>query len=213
MANLSDAVGKLTMSKDFYQEYKEQFKMVFDDVGEYGIYSDFEPLIELNEVEITFSGCGRWTLENTLNWYAEQFKKQTGVDFEGYWEYDEYECGCCILAHVYGDLRYGLDYDDYDYTDANKIKMEFEEGVCPINSQELKQYITNAYEIDLWESSYIKNKFSNEEAFYELFYSYIKRNDELDGGIINWRMEEILDDIEIFTNILINNVSLSDDMD
>lgn len=206
MANLSDAYGKVEMKKEFYEKYKEPFKQFFETYSDYGLYSDFEPTYINDIVEITFGGCGRWSLENTLNWCRKCFEEETGVIFEGIWEYDEYECGCEILANVHGDLRHGLEYDDYDYTDYNKIKLDFEEGIIPNNYIELKDYIKNDWNVDLYsEVTALKDVFfDSEDNFYKKFYSMILSSLVLAGGITDWRLEEIFVNLDVLCKALSN---------
>lgn len=238
MANISDATGTIQFNPDFYHQNEDVINAFVQDaiekdnlISEYGI-----TILNQNGETLEFEGSGRWALNNSLDTllvplnldtdnvtkkiFFELFKllqKQSKSVIEV--DYDEYECGCEILAHTTAkisaldpiipakkgvrDTKYFesdiTDEFDYTYSDYKKIKLEFEDGYR-LNDPKQKNYFTNV----IFEPWYKKQSLAYKQAnpkneLIKKILNTLKTNTDYENGICMWRLED--DYNEFFENL------------
>ncbi len=152
MANISDASGKLYISKKAWDGIADVFSDFISDykVPYYGVqWWNIEPYGENDtSVCIEFDGAGRWAFDSCIRdvtWFfytAENPLGQKIIDYltdfgddAAQYEFTDYEPGCEVLYRAFGSsyvsegkLMFGIEYEDYEYTSRNIILLDFEEG-------------------------------------------------------------------------------------
>lgn len=227
MANTSDATGTIQFNPDFYHQNKGVIDAFVQDVmkknnliAEHGI-----TILNQNEETLDFEGSGRWTLDNNLdsllvplNLNTDNVTKKAFFDFFELLQkqpkpvievdYDEYECGCEILAHTTAKIS-ALDPisdttyfenditndSDYPYNDYNKIKLAFEEGYRLDDPKQKQNFIK--VEFEPWyngqEAAY--KKANPKKDLIEKILNALKTDIDYKNGICMWRLDDDPDEL------------------
>lgn len=226
MSNISTASGIISLPKDFYRKNKTLIKAAKPQSQDYGIELISGPLTydESNEVSWDFSGNGKWSMDKTFEWCLTktiagqklaQKMSEHNVTFTV--EYYDYEPGCEFLVEGNGTLipkkeiinneeKWVMDVnvaEHYlEYTDYNKIKLEFEDGITI--GHNTKTNINMLLTDDKLCELYQKNKHALNMTYKEFIINMeklIKNDPELDNGLCDFRLEQWIDDSEEFLDI------------
>ena len=238
MANISDATGTIQFNSDFYHQNKGVIDAFVQDVmkkdnliAEYGI-----TILDQNEEILDFNGSGRWALNNNLDnllvplnldddsvtkkAFFEFFKllqKQPKPVIEV--DYDEYECGCEILAHTnakisaldpiipakkgISDTKYFendiIEDYDYVYSDYNKIKLAFEDGYRLDDPKQKQDFIKAEFEPWYNGQDATYKKSNPKKDLIEKILSALKTDADYGNAICIWRLDD--DPDEFFENL------------
>lgn len=234
MANISDVTGTIQFDPDFYQQNMNVIDTFVQDVikkdnliAEYGI-----KISNQDEEILDFEGSGRWTLDNNLDSLLvpldldiDKVTKKNFIDFFKLLqkqpesvivvEYNEYECGCGILAHTTARIsaldpiipaKKGIsetkyfeseitDTSDYSYDDHTKIKLEFEEGYLLDDPRQKQEFVK--VEIEPWykEKDDAYKKANPKKELIKKILNGIKTDHDYENGICIWRLEDDLDEL------------------
>lgn len=238
MANISNAIGTIQFDPSFYHQNKRVIDTFIQDVmkkdnliAEYGI-----TILNQNEETLDFNGSGRWALNNHLNVLLVPLNLDTdNVTKKAFFDlfkrlqkqpkpvikidYDEYECGCEILAHTTAKIsalnpiipnkkdvnntNYFesdiTDNFDYTYSDYNKIKLEFEEGYRLDDPRQKQDFIKVEFEPWYEEQDAIYKKTNPKKDLIKKIFNTLETDTDYKNGICMWRLDD--DRNEFFENL------------
>lgn len=218
MANISSSYGTITVEKEHFDVELQRLLEEAPVMNMYGI----ELLLESksddgSSIQYEFNGQGRWAMSSTLNWCFTESKAGQKLaklmkEKDAVIEVDlfDYEPGSSFLVNDTGYLvpifengKWLMDFEytekEIEFSDLNKIKYEFEEGICMtyIKDKDLKSLMNDSYINTLFEDAEPLTKLSKEK-FVEMVYEKIIYDPNLDGGVSEWRLDSWIEDINNF---------------
>lgn len=224
MANISFSYGNITIQKEkFTLKMQELLESCAQISGEYGM--DISPASktkdEYGNIQYDFDGYGRWSMDCTLPWCITNSAK--GQELAKLMDereatinisFIDYECGCCflvkemgVLSPIFLDGEWKFEFqsteEEIPYNDFNKVKYEVEEGITLSSNKtdSIKILMKERYLDSLYQE--IKKEFNlSKKEFISIMYNKIIEDDELDGGLCYWRIDDWEDNIDDFLDEL-----------
>ena len=218
MANISTSYGTITIEKKHFDVELQRLLEKAPVMNYYGIeiYLESEN-DDGSHIQYEFDGQGKWAMSSTLRWCFTESKagqklaklmkeKDAVIEIDLF----DYEPGSSFLVNDTGYLapifengKWLMDFEHtekgIEFTDFNRIKYEFEEGICMtyIENEDLKSLMNDSDINTLFENAEPLIKLSKEE-FVKKLYKKIIYDPSLDGGLCEWRLELWIEDISNF---------------